>query len=97
MPSASSEFWLDRSHDLFRNFILQGKNVRQVAVVSIGPDVIAGCGVDELRGDAHAIAALAHAALQHVAHAEFAGDALHVDGLALVDERRIARDDEEPA
>ena len=39
----------------------------------------------------------AHAALDHVADAEFLGDLLQVDGLALVDERGIARDHEEPA
>ena len=55
-----------------------------------------GCGVDELPGDAHAIAGLAHAAFEHVAHAELAADLLHVDRPALVGEGRIARDDEQP-
>ena len=40
---------------------------------------------------------LAHAALDHVADAEFFGDLLHMDGFALVDEGRVARDHEEPA
>ena len=57
----------------------------------------AGGDVVELRGDAHAVAALAHAALDHIADAELLGDLLHMDGLALVDERRVARDHEEPA
>ena len=87
----------DCSDDFPCDLVLQGKDVGQVAVVAVGPDVIAGRGVDQLGGDAHAIAALAHAALQHVTHAEFARDALYVDRLALVGERRIARDDEEPA
>ena len=57
----------------------------------------AGGDVVELRRNAHAVAALAHAALDHVADAELLGDLLQVDGLALVDERRVARDHEEPA
>ena len=54
-------------------------------------------GVDQLAGDAHAVAGLAHAAFEHIAHAEFAADLLHIDRLALVGEARIAGDDEEPA
>ena len=55
-----------------------------------------GCGVDELPGDAHAVRRLAHAAFEHIAHAELAADLLHVDRPALVGEGRIARDDEKP-
>ncbi len=42
-------------------------------------------------------AGLAHAALEHVAHAELAADLLHVDGPALVGEARVAGDHEQPA
>ena len=52
----------------------------------------AGLGLDQLRGDAHAIGGLAHAALQHIAHAELATDLLYIDGAALVGEARIAGD-----
>jgi hypothetical protein len=45
----------------------------------------------------HALAAFAHAAFNPLAGAEFLGGLLHVDGLAAVDERRAARDHEEPA
>jgi len=38
----------------------------------------------------------AHAAFEHVAHAQFARDLLHVHGLALVGEGGVAGDDEEP-
>src|SRR6516225_4766222 len=53
-------------------------------------------GVDQLRGDAHATACLAHGAFEHIAHAEFAPDLLHIDGAAFVGEARVASDDEEP-
>src|SRR5215470_10676052 len=52
--------------------------------------------VDQLRGDAHSIAGLAHAAFEHVADAEFTADLTYIDGFALVAERRVARDDEQP-
>ncbi len=37
-------------------------------------------------------AGLAHAAFEHMADAEFAGDVADVDGLPLEGERRVARD-----
>src|SRR5262252_10927768 len=61
------------------------------------PVATSGGNVVELHGDAHAVATFAHAALDHIADAKLRGDLLHVDGLALVDERRVARDHEEPA
>src|SRR6478736_2365196 len=42
------QLWFDRSNHLLRDRVLQGKNVGQVAVVSIGPDVIASLGIDQL-------------------------------------------------
>ena len=46
---------------------------------------------------AHAIAALAYRAFEHVTDPEFAADLLYVDRPALVGEARIAGDDEQPA
>jgi hypothetical protein len=57
--------------------------------------VSAARGIDELRGDAHAIACLADAALEHEAHAEVAPDVLYLDRLALVGEGGVARDHEQ--
>jgi hypothetical protein len=45
--------------------------------------------------DAHAIARLPDAALEHEAHAEVASDVLHLRRPALVDERGVARDHEQ--
>src|SRR5206468_10433387 len=66
------------------------------AVVALGPEVIAGGRVHELRRDAHAVARTLHAALQDVAHAEVAAHLADLHRPALVGEDRGARDDEEP-
>ena len=87
----------DRAGDLVGHLVLDGEDVLEAAIVALGPDVMPiGC-VDELRGDANAVPGFAHAAFEHVAHAKFAADLAHVDRLALVGERRVARDDEQPA
>ncbi len=55
---------------IWRVLVLQREDVVEVAVVALGPDVVAGIGVDELRRDAHPMAGLAHAALDDVARAQ---------------------------
>ena len=57
----------------------------------------AGGNIVELHGDAHAVAALAYAAVDDIADAEFLGDLLQRYRFPLVGEGRVARDDEEPA
>src|SRR5216684_6136691 len=57
----------------------------------------AGQGIDQLRGDAHSLARLAHRTFEHIPDTELAPDLLHIDRLAFVGETRIAGDDEEPA
>ena len=95
--SACSQLRRDRADDACRHLVLQLEDVLERAVEAIGPEMCAGRRVDELAGDAHPVAGLAHAAFEHVAHAELAADLLHVDGAALVGEARIARDHEQPA
>ena len=56
-----------------------------------------GGGVDQLGGDAHAPACLAHQAYERVADAQIATDLFLVSRLALMCERRITGDDKEPA
>jgi hypothetical protein len=94
---APQKLGLDRAGDAARDFVLHGEDLGELAVVALRPEVRAGAGIDELRRDPHALARLAHAAFEHVAHAELARGLLHVDGPAFVDKARVARDDEEPA
>ena len=77
--------------------ILELEHIFDRAVEPVGPQMRAGFGLDQLRGDADPAAALAHRAFEHIAHAQFAPDLLHIDGLALVGEARIAGDHEQPA
>ena len=72
----------DRDGDGFSDLILHREDVGEITVVAFGPNVVAALGLDQLRGDADAIAGLAQAAFQHVAHPEFSSDLFHVDRAA---------------
>ena len=77
------EVRLDRGDDALGDVVLHGEQVLQHAVVAIGPDVLAGLGFDQLAGDADAPVGHAHAAFEHVAHAELARDWRTSVGLSL--------------
>src|ERR1700730_10294683 len=77
------------------NVVLHHKNVGEVAVVTLGPDMLASLGLDQLRGDADAVGGLTEAAFEHVAYTQFAPDLLHVDGAGLAGEAGVAGDDEQ--
>ena len=91
------ELRLDRRDHGLGDFVLHGEHVGEIAVVALRPEVTAGGDVDELGGDAHMVAVLAHAAFDDIADAELLADLLVMDGFALVDERGIPRDHIEPA
>ena len=52
--------------DFARNFVLHFENVLHFAVVALRPQWEIGGGVDQLRGDAQAVAGAAQATCQHV-------------------------------
>ena len=72
---------LFQSH--FRYIDSDGKEIGNVPVESLRPDMGAGIGVDQLCRDANAIARLAHAAFQNIADAERAPDLRHLNGFTL--------------
>jgi hypothetical protein len=88
---------LDDTSDADRHLVLKLQDILHIAVEAVGPEMRPVRSVDQLRGDAHATACLAHAAFEHIAHAEFAPNLLHIDGAAFVGEARVAGDDEEPS
>ena len=57
------EFDLHLGRDYERDFVLDGENVIDSAVVSFTPKMRPILGIDQLRSDSDAIAALANAAL----------------------------------
>jgi hypothetical protein len=87
----------NRADDGLGDLILQLENIVERAFEALGPQMRPGGRIDQLPGDAHLVRRLAHAAFQHIAHAELAADLLHVDRAALVGEARITCDHEQPA
>ena len=81
-----------RGDDDLDDLVLNLEDVRQLTVEALGPEVAFGLAVQQLGGDAHAIAGLAHAALQEVAGRQGCGNVLGLDGASLVLERLVARD-----
>lgn len=51
---------LQLADDRMGDLVLDGEDVGQVAVVTLGPEMVAIGGVDQLTGDAHAFADDAH-------------------------------------
>src|SRR3954454_1527933 len=70
----------DRNSYRLGDLVLHRENVSEIAVIALSPDMLAGFGLDQLRGDADAVAGFAQAAFEHVAHTQFAPDLLHIDG-----------------
>jgi len=81
------QFRLDRSGNSGGDFVLHGKHVVDLAVVSIRPELKAGRGVGQARRDAHAMAGFADAAFEHIARAKLPAGFDGIDRPALVDER----------
>ena len=79
------------------DLVLHVEEIGQGLVESLGPEMMAVFGVDELHVDAHAGSAALNAALEHIADVQIAADLLQVDGLALVSESGVAPDHERAA
>src|SRR5215472_4922990 len=94
---SSLQCGLDDPGDADRHLVLKFENIFQRAVKTIGPQMSTGVGLYQLRGDAHAVPALAHRAFEDVADPELAPYLLHIDSSSLVSEAGIAGDNKEPA
>src|SRR6516162_208998 len=92
---AAVECRLDRRRDARGDLVLYSEDVGQVAIVALGPEMPASGGFDQLCRHPHQVACLAHAALEHVAHAELPPDISGRNRFPLVSEGRIAGDDEQ--
>jgi hypothetical protein len=56
--------WLDDPSNADRNFVLKVKDIFQRAVEAVGPEMRAGCGIDQLSRDAYPPARLPYRAFQ---------------------------------
>ena len=56
------------------DFVLYVEEIGQGLVEPLGPEMIAGFGVDQLHVDAHAVAAALNAALEDIANVQLASD-----------------------
>ena len=68
---------------------LQGKiadreDVVELAVVDLGPEVLVGCGADQLHVDVHRVAGLLHAALEQIGHAKALRDVPEISGPTFI-------------
>lgn len=87
---------LNSACDTLGDCVLDGKGLRQLHLISLGPDLICGVSADQLRRNADMLAGSAHTSFQQISHAEFTRDLLGIGWLALVDKARISADHPEP-
>ena len=78
-----------------RDVILRRKNTRclEVAIIGLGPELLARLGIDKLGAHADTGTSLADASFQHVARAELGPQRPLVFSVSLKPSRRGARDD----
>ena len=79
------------------DFVLHVQEIGERLIEALGPEMIAGFGVDQLHIDAHAISAALNAPLQHITNVQLAADLLQIDGSALVGESGVPPDHERAA
>ena len=70
--------------DRGRDFILHLKDILQVAVPFLGPQVMILFGINQLGGDPYPLTALADTALDDITHPELLGDVLEVHTFVFV-------------
>src|SRR4030095_1866407 len=81
--------------DAAYDIVLNSEDFLQVAIVALGPHVVASDGIDELRGDETPLADPTHASFDNVRDAESAAAALHVQRGVSVLEGGMPRNDEQ--
>src|SRR5437762_3532222 len=87
------QFDLQLVNDVAGNFVLNLKNIFEVAVIPLGPQLVTVACVDELGADAYAMTASTHASLQKCADVEQLTDLSDPEQFPLQRERRSARSD----
>src|SRR5262245_26735107 len=75
------------THDHSSDLVLECPGVHARPVKTLGPNMLASLGVDELGYDSKLVTLFADAAFDHVAYAQVFSDLPHIDSLALVSEK----------
>src|SRR5207248_4246003 len=86
---------LQRAGDPHCDLVLHGKEIADIAIEPIGPELGVGLGIDKHGVDADLGAGAAHAPLHDVAYPQFAADFFGVGDLALVGEGAVTGDDDD--
>ena len=76
-------------------FVLQRKDIVQLPIVALSPDLVARACVYQLNIDTHPVRCFARTALQYVFHSQFPAYFLYLCRLALVSEGGTAVDYEQ--
>jgi hypothetical protein len=70
------------------------REVGAIGIETVGPEVCAGIGIDQLHVHLNLVAGPSHASFQDIANAEIATNLFHVNGFALVGKGRVPGDHE---
>src|SRR5215471_8175687 len=76
------------------DFVLHVKEVSKRLIKALGPEMVAGFGVDQLHVNAKPFAAPLQRALQYIADIQLASQPLYIHGFAFERERGVARNHE---
>src|SRR5690348_18442615 len=93
----SRQLRLERVRDVQCDIRLDRENVRELAIVRLCPYLPSGFRIDELRDDAHAVAGVTNAAVEHGRGAERRPDLLETLLSLLERHHGCARDDAQRA
>src|SRR5579859_2176176 len=65
-----SQLSADLARDFFSDLPFERENIPHISFVSIGPEMLVRCSLDELCGDAHAIAGSLHCTFYNAVHTQ---------------------------
>ena len=91
MLLATGQLRLQRLRDSFGDLALDAKDVSQLPIIGLGPEVGIGLGVNQLHIDPHLIARFLHATLKNVRYAKLLRDLDEIARFALILLRGRAR------
>src|SRR5262245_4326420 len=91
LPSTAGELDAQPGRDRLGNFILDRKDVVELAIVLLRPRLQSVLHIDQLHVDAHLIASLLQTPFQDMCHPEYLADLTQIEIVALELEGRSAR------